>query len=405
MSAKLILGLQWGDEGKGKIVDVLSKDADLVCRFQGGHNAGHTLKVDNKKKVLHLIPSGILHPNTVCVIGNGVVLSLSSLLTEIENLEKSGINFADRFFISQNCSLILDSHIAIDVARDKQEGIGTTGRGIGPAYEDKVARRSIRLGDLFDADSLALKVNNLVGYHNRVLEEIYQANPVDINSVTEELLSQIEKLQQYATDVVELLKREHLDGKNIIFEGAQGSMLDIDHGSYPFVTSSSTTAGGVVAGSGFGAQHISRTIGIIKAYCTRVGSGPFPTELFDSAGDHMAKVGNEFGSTTGRQRRCGWLDLKGLEQIVFTNSVSELCITKLDVLTGLDKIDICIDYDADKKPIYKSFPGWKENIESATEFTELPKAAQDYLSFIEQSLGIPIKIISVGPERDSTFTK
>jgi len=405
MSATLILGLQWGDEGKGKIVDVLSKDADLVCRFQGGHNAGHTLKVDNKKKVLHLIPSGILHPNTVCVIGNGVVLSLSSLLTEIENLEKSGINFADRFFISQNCSLILDSHIAIDVARDKQEGIGTTGRGIGPAYEDKVARRSIRLGDLFDADSLALKVNNLVGYHNRVLEEIYQANPVDINSVTEELLSQIEKLQQYATDVVELLKREHLDGKNIIFEGAQGSMLDIDHGSYPFVTSSSTTAGGVVAGSGFGAQHISRTIGIIKAYCTRVGSGPFPTELFDSAGDHMAKVGNEFGSTTGRQRRCGWLDLKGLEQIVFTNSVSELCITKLDVLTGLDKIDICIDYDADKKPIYKSFPGWKENIESATEFTELPKAAQDYLSFIEQSLGIPIKIISVGPERDSTFTK
>ena len=405
MSATLILGLQWGDEGKGKIVDVLSKDADLVCRFQGGHNAGHTLKVDNKKKVLHLIPSGILHPNTVCVIGNGVVLSLSSLLTEIENLEKSGINFADRFFISQNCSLILDSHIAIDVARDKQEGIGTTGRGIGPAYEDKVARRSIRLGDLFDADSLALKVNNLVGYHNRVLEEIYQANPVDINSVTEELLSQIEKLQQYATDVVELLKREHLDGKNIIFEGAQGSMLDIDHGSYPFVTSSSTTAGGVVAGSGFGAQHISRTIGIIKAYCTRVGSGPFPTELFDSAGDHMAKVGNEFGSTTGRQRRCGWLDLKGLEQIVFTNSVSELCITKLDVLTGLDKIDICIDYDADKKPIYKSFPGWKENIESATEFTELPKAAQDYLSFIEQSLGIPIKIISVGPQRDSTFTK
>ena len=405
MSATLILGLQWGDEGKGKIVDVLSKDADLVCRFQGGHNAGHTLKVDNEKKVLHLIPSGILHPSTVCVIGNGVVLSLNSLLTEIENLEKSGINFKDRFFISQNCSLILESHIAIDVARDKQEGIGTTGRGIGPAYEDKVARRSIRLGDLFDEGSLPSKVDKLVSYHNTVLQEIYQANPVDINAVTQELLQQRDELEPFTTDVAALLKREHLEGKNIIFEGAQGSMLDIDHGSYPFVTSSSTTAGGVVAGSGFGAQHIARTIGIIKAYCTRVGSGPFPTELFDAAGDHMATVGNEFGSTTGRQRRCGWLDLKALDQIVFTNSVTELCITKLDVLTGLDTIDVCVDYDADKTPIYKSFPGWKENIESATEFVALPKAAQDYLSFIEQYLSIPVKMISVGPERDSTFTK
>lgn len=404
MSATLILGLQWGDEGKGKIVDALSKDADIVCRFQGGHNAGHTLKVNNEKRVLHLIPSGILHPKTVCIIGNGVVLSLSSLLKEIANLQESGIEFADRFFISKNCSLILDSHVAIDLARDKQEGIGTTGRGIGPAYEDKVARRSIRLGDLFEPSTLPLKVDKLVNYHNTVLQEVYKVNPLNPESITKELLQQKDLLEPFVADVTELLKESHIQGKRIIFEGAQGSMLDIDHGSYPYVTSSSTTAGGVVAGSGFGAQHISRTIGIIKAYCTRVGSGPFPTELFDAAGDHLAKVGNEFGSTTGRKRRCGWLDLKALEQIVFTNSVTELCITKLDVLTGLETLEVCVGYSNDNQPIYKSFAGWQENIESCKAFSELPKTAQEYLSFIEEFLGIPIKMISVGPERESTFS-
>ena len=403
MSATLILGLQWGDEGKGKIVDALSKDADIVCRFQGGHNAGHTLKVNNEKKVLHLIPSGILHPKTVCIIGNGVVLSLGSLLKEIANLQEAGIKFTDRFYISKNCSLILDSHVAIDLARDKQEGIGTTGRGIGPAYEDKVARRSIRLEDIFELSTLPSKVEKLVNYHNTVLQEVYKVNPLNAENITKELLQQKDLLEPFVTDVTEFLKESHIQGKRIIFEGAQGSMLDIDHGSYPYVTSSSTTAGGVVAGSGFGAQHISRTIGIIKAYCTRVGSGPFPTELFDDAGEHLAKVGNEFGSTTGRKRRCGWLDLKALEQIVFTNSVTELCITKLDVLTGLKTLDVCVDYSNDNQPIYKSFTGWQQNIESCKAFSELPKTAQDYLSFIEEFLGIPIKIISVGPERESAF--
>ncbi|MEK9650064.1 MAG: adenylosuccinate synthase [Gammaproteobacteria bacterium] len=405
MSATLILGLQWGDEGKGKIVDALSKDADIVCRFQGGHNAGHTLKVNNEKRVLHLIPSGILHPRITCVIGNGVVLSLHSLLHEIENLQMTGINFTDRFFISKNCSLILASHVAIDQARDKHEGIGTTGRGIGPAYEDKVARRSIRLGDLFDEETLPAKLEKLVSYHNTVLQEIYQAKPVDVKSISEELQAQREKLKPFIADVTELLKTSYNLGKKIIFEGAQGSMLDIDHGSYPYVTSSSTTAGGVVSGSGFGARNITRTIGIIKAYCTRVGAGPFPTELFDQAGRHMATIGNEFGSTTGRPRRCGWLDLKALEQIVFTNSISELCITKLDVLTGLDTINVCIDYDHDNKPVYQSFPGWTENIETCGEFSNLPQAAQQYLAYIQDFLGIPIKLISVGPERESIFSK
>ena len=409
----VVIGTQWGDEGKGKIVDWLTDHASAVVRFQGGHNAGHTLVIGQKEQQkeykLNLIPSGIVRENVECFIGNGVVLDIRHLMNEIAILEKDGIKVKERLSISPGCPLILDFHVRLDQAREAKKNasqkIGTTGKGIGPAYEDKVARRSVRVYELLDLKSLKPKIVELLDYHNFVLSNYLEADPIKFEELWQSIEIQASFIRPLIKDISARIYQLNSLGKSVLFEGAQGSMLDIDHGSYPFVTSSSTTAGGVVSGSGFGAQHISKTIGIIKAYCTRVGSGPFPTELFDAAGDHMATVGNEFGSTTGRQRRCGWLDLKALDQIIFINSVTELCITKLDVLTGLDTIDVCVDYDADKKPIYKSFPGWTENIESATEFAELPKAAQDYLYYIEQYLGIPIKIISVGPERDSTFTK
>jgi adenylosuccinate synthase len=399
----LILGLQWGDEGKGKIVDALAEKAGAVCRFQGGHNAGHTLKVDGVQKVLHLVPSGILHPNVHCVLGNGIVLSLSALATEIKELQESDINFKDRFYVSEDCSLILPTHIAIDKVRDQSEGIGTTGRGIGPAYEDKIARRALRFGDLKNLEELKVKLSKLVNYHNQILEHIYNAKPVEFEDVLEELTGNIDLYTQYHCKTQDLLKHWVKEGKNILFEGAQGSMLDIDHGTYPYVTSSSTTAGGLSSGLGVGPRYLDSILGITKAYTTRVGEGPFATELFDSNAEQLAKVGHEFGATTGRPRRCGWLDLKALETIVFINSVSNLCLTKLDVLDGFDEIKVCIDYDESEQPIYKTFSGWKQDTSKIKSFEDLPRTAQDYILFIEQALDCPIGIVSVGPSREQTI--
>ena len=399
----LILGLQWGDEGKGKIVDALAETAEAVCRFQGGHNAGHTLKVDGVQKVLHLVPSGILHPSVYCVLGNGIVLSLSALAKEIKELQESKINFKDRFYVSEDCSLILPTHIAIDKVRDKSEGIGTTGRGIGPAYEDKIARRAVRFGDLKDPQELEVKLSKLVNYHNQILENLYGAQPIKYEDVLEELTGNIDLYNKYNCKTQDLLKLWIKQGKKILFEGAQGSMLDIDHGSYPYVTSSSTTAGGLSSGLGVGPRHLDSIIGITKAYTTRVGEGPFATELFDSNAKQLAKVGHEFGATTGRPRRCGWLDLKALETIVFINSVSNLCLTKLDVLDGFEEIKVCIDYDDTQQPIYKTFSGWKQDTSKARSFEDLPKAAQEYILFIEETLECKIGIVSVGPSRDQTI--
>ena len=399
----LILGLQWGDEGKGKIVDALAESSDAVCRFQGGHNAGHTLKVDGEQKVLHLVPSGILHPSVHCVLGNGLVLSLPALAEEIIGLEKSGINFTNRFYVSEDCCLILPTHIAIDKVRDQAEGLGTTGRGIGPAYEDKVARRAIRFGDLKDIDALKEKLSKLVHYHNQILEHLYNSDPIPFEDVLQELAEHLYLYQQYHCKTQDLLKMWVKEGKNIIFEGAQGSMLDIDHGTYPFVTSSSTTAGGLSSGLGVGPKYVDSVLGITKAYTTRVGEGPFPSELFDSNAEQLAKIGHEFGATTGRPRRCGWLDLKALETIVFINSVTNLCITKLDVLDSFSLIQVCIDYDEEQNPIYKDFPGWEQDTSGIRNFEDLPKAAQDYILYIEDVLDCPVGIVSVGPSRDQTI--
>ncbi|MGY8807652.1 MAG: adenylosuccinate synthase [Gammaproteobacteria bacterium] len=399
----LILGLQWGDEGKGKIVDALAENSEAVCRFQGGHNAGHTLKVDGEQKVLHLVPSGILHPFVHCVLGNGLVLSLPALQKEITELEDSGINFTGRFYVSGDCALILPTHIAIDQVRDKSEGIGTTGRGIGPAYEDKVARRAIRFGDLQDLDKLQGRLEKLVDYHNKILVHLYDAEPVPFEDVMDELRTHQSLFQKFHSGTQDLLRGWVKENKKIIFEGAQGSMLDIDHGTYPYVTSSSTTAGGLSTGLGVGPKYVDTILGITKAYTTRVGEGPFATELFDANADQLAKVGHEFGATTGRPRRCGWLDLKALETIVFINSVTTLCITKLDVLDGFTEIQVCVDYDEDQNPIYKTLPGWEQETSNIRDFNDLPQAAQDYILFIEGVLDCPVGIVSVGPSRDQTI--
>ena len=399
----LILGLQWGDEGKGKIVDALAENSEAVCRFQGGHNAGHTLKVDGEQKVLHLVPSGILHPFVHCVLGNGLVLSLPALQKEITELEDSGINFTGRFYVSGDCALILPTHIAIDQVRDKSEGIGTTGRGIGPAYEDKVARRAIRFGDLQDLDKLQGRLEKLVDYHNKILVHLYDAEPIPFEDVMDELRNHQGLFQKFHSGTQDLLRGWVKENKKIIFEGAQGSMLDIDHGTYPYVTSSSTTAGGLSTGLGVGPKYVDTILGITKAYTTRVGEGPFATELFDANADQLAKVGHEFGATTGRPRRCGWLDLKALETIVFINSVTTLCITKLDVLDGFTEIQVCVDYDEEQNPIYKTLPGWEQETSNIRDFNDLPQAAQDYILFIEGVLDCPVGIVSVGPSRDQTI--
>ncbi|HMU90442.1 MAG: adenylosuccinate synthase [Pseudomonadales bacterium] len=418
----IILGTQWGDEGKGKIVDLLTDQAAAVVRFQGGHNAGHTLVIDGAQTVLHLIPSGILREGVTCVIGNGVVVSPVALFEEIAMLEARKVPVRERLRISAACPLILPSHVALDQAREQARGaakIGTTGRGIGPAYEDKAARRGLRLGDLFEPERFASKLRDVLDYHNFILERYHQQAPIDFQQTLEHNLALAEQLRPMVTDVTGLLHRLRRDGANLLFEGAQGALLDIDHGTYPFVTSSNTTAGGAATGSGMGPLQFDHVLGITKAYTTRVGSGPFPTELFDATGAHLAKRGHEFGSTTGRARRCGWFDAVILRRSVELNSLSGLCITKLDVLDGLDLIRVCIGYqDASGQPlpipldsegydqvvpIYEELPGWSESTLGLTRLQELPANARAYLDRIEALVGAPIDIISTGPDRNETI--
>jgi adenylosuccinate synthase len=418
----VVLGTQWGDEGKGKIVDLLTDQADAVVRFQGGHNAGHTLVIDGKKTVLHLIPSGILRANVMCFIGNGVVLSPDALLKEIAGLEASGVPVRERLRISPACPLILPYHVALDQAREIKRGaaaIGTTGRGIGPAYEDKVSRRSVRLGDLMCPERFAEKLREVMDVHCFMLKHYYKVAAPDYQQVLDTALQQAEQLKLLVADVTSLLHQYREQGKRIMFEGAQGSLLDIDHGTYPFVTSSNTTAGGTATGSGFGPLYLDYVLGITKAYTTRVGGGPFPTELFDDVGRHLAEKGHEFGSTTGRARRCGWFDAIALRQAVRINSVSGLCITKLDVLDGLDVVRICVDYtdrngkavpapvDAEDYeglvPVYEDMPGWSESTVGAKSLEELPTNARNYIQRLQEVVGAPIDIISTGPDRVETI--
>ncbi|SDU26031.1 Adenylosuccinate synthetase [Pseudomonas pohangensis] len=419
----VVLGTQWGDEGKGKIVDLLTDQAAAVVRFQGGHNAGHTLVIDGEKTVLHLIPSGILREGVECMIGNGVVVAPDALLREISNLEQKGVPVRERLRISSACTLILPYHVALDQAREKARGdakIGTTGRGIGPAYEDKVARRGLRIGDLFHRERFASKLKELLEYHNFVLQHYYKEPAVDFQKTLDEALEHAEIIKPLVIDVTARLHQLRREDAYIMFEGAQGSLLDIDHGTYPYVTSSSTTAGGTATGSGFGPLYLDYILGITKAYTTRVGSGPFPTELFDEVGARLAKRGHEFGSTTGRARRCGWFDAVILRRAIEINSISGLCLTKLDVLDGLETIRICTGYrdqagnllvdaptDAESylglQPVYEEVQGWSESTVGAKTLEELPANARAYILRVEELVGAPIDIISTGPDRNETI--
>ncbi|MFN2328312.1 MAG: adenylosuccinate synthase, partial [Chromatocurvus sp.] len=417
----VVLGTQWGDEGKGKIVDLLTDQADAVVRFQGGHNAGHTLVCDGEKTVLHLIPSGILREEVQCLIGNGVVLSPEALLTEIATLEARGVPVRQRLHISPACPLILPYHVALDAAREARRGdakIGTTGRGIGPAYEDKVARRGLRVGDLRYPARFRSRLAEVMEYHNAQLVHYYGVEAEDVDATAEAALAMGEQLLPMLADVTSILHDYRRSGARIMFEGAQGSLLDIDHGTYPYVTSSNTTAGGTATGTGFGPLYLDYVLGITKAYTTRVGSGPFPTELFDAVGVQLAKRGNEFGATTGRARRCGWFDAVALRSAVNINSVSGLCLTKMDVLDGLDEIRICVAYTdrdgnpvpnpvdaddyADIVPAYETVPGWQESTVGVRDLTGLPAAARSYIKRLEELVGAPIDIISTGPDRLET---
>ncbi len=419
----VILGTQWGDEGKGKIVDLLTEQVSAVARFQGGHNAGHTLVINGEKTVLHLIPSGILRDNVTCLIGNGVVLAPDALLKEMGELEARGVPVRERLKLSLACPLILPYHVALDQAREIAKGankIGTTGRGIGPAYEDKVSRRGLRLGDLANAETFAEKLKEIMTYHNFVLENFYKVEPISYEKTLEETLEMGKELLPMAVDVTDELHAYRERGENIMFEGAQGSLLDIDHGTYPFVTSSNTTAGGTATGSGFGPMYLDYVLGITKAYTTRVGSGPFPTELFDDNGRHLAKKGHEFGATTGRPRRCGWFDAVGLRHAIQINSVSGICLTKLDVLDGLDTIKVCVAYKTksgdnisrppldgagydDLEPVYEELPGWSESTLGAKTLDELPENARSYIKYLESKIQAPIDIVSTGPDRVETI--
>ena len=415
----VVIGAQWGDEGKGKIIDILTENADAVVRFQGGHNAGHTLVIDGDKTVLHLIPSGIFN-DAKCIIGNGVVVHLPTLIKEIEYLESKGIDIHSKLMISSQCPLILPSHILIDEARERSLGkksIGTTGRGIGPVYEDKVARRVVHVMDLFDEDLFRSKLSSLIEYHNFILKELFGAEGVDAEEVLKDWMNQFDKIRNLVVDSSKTVNEFRASNSNILFEGAQGSMLDIDQGTYPFVTSSSTLSGASSLGSGIGPLDIDGVLGITKAYATRVGSGPFPTEIDDDYGKHMAKIGVEFGATTGRPRRCGWLDLVALRKAVNINSISHLCITKIDVLDGLDKILVAEEYEIEDKkydtlpamsqnqyekivPVYKEYSGWAGKTSGLKSFDQLPTEAQTLIKGIEISVGVPISLISTGPDRN-----
>ncbi len=420
----VVIGTQWGDEGKGKIVDLLTEKAAAVARFQGGHNAGHTLVISGKKTVLHLIPSGILRDGVSCLIGNGVVLSLEALIQEAGELIANGVPVYDRLKISPGCPLILPSHVALDVAREKARGasaIGTTGRGIGPAYEDKVARRALRVSDLFVREKFAAKLGEILDYHNFLLQNYFGTSPVDFTKTLDEALKAAETIGPLTADVTQILQDLSNAGESILFEGAQGTFLDIDHGTYPFVTSSNTVAAAASIGTGVGPRNLDYILGIVKAYTTRVGAGPFPTELFDEMGEHLGSVGAEFGATTGRPRRCGWFDAVALRRSIINSSVSGLCVTKLDVLDGLETVSICVGYEidgeriaglpvvvdrfADCQPIYEDIPGWSESTVGATTYEELPTNAQRYLARIEELVETPIDIISTGPDREQTIIK
>jgi adenylosuccinate synthase len=418
----VVLGTQWGDEGKGKIVDLLTENVTAVVRFQGGHNAGHTLVIGGQKTVLHLIPSGVLREGVLCLIGNGVVLSPAALLAEMAELESRGVPVRERLRLSPACPLILPHHAALDIARENARGdakIGTTGRGIGPAYEDKAARRGLRLGDLRNPARFEAKLREVMDYHNFVLREYYKVPQIDVQQTLEQSLQHGEALLPLMADVPALLHEYRMAGKRILFEGAQGALLDIDHGTYPFVTSSNTTAGGTATGSGFGPLYLDYVLGITKAYTTRVGSGPFPTELFDEVGAHLARRGHEFGATTGRPRRCGWFDAVSLREVVRINSVSGLCITKLDVLDGLETINMCVGYEdssghivgtprdsADFEslvPIYETVAGWEGSTIGITAWDQLPLNARRYIERIAEVVGVGVDIISTGPDRTETI--
>ena len=420
----VVIGTQWGDEGKGAVVDVLAERAHAVVRFQGGHNAGHTLVIGGQKTVLHLIPSGILRDGVICAIGNGVVVSLPALIEEMNELNGRGVPVEERLRLSPACPLILSSHVALDKAREQASGaaaIGTTGRGIGPAYEDKVARRAVRVSDLFAPKVLKEKVDRLLDLHNFLLERYYSSARVDAQREYDHLCSLAERVKPMVSDVTELLRDMHALGKRVLFEGAQGAMLDIDLGTYPFVTSSNTTVGGATAGTGVGPQAMDYVLGIVKAYTTRVGAGPFPTELLDDMGRHLGQVGAEFGSTTGRPRRCGWFDAVLLRRVVFANSLSGLCVTKLDVLDGLPEIKICVGYRLDGQlldappllidryaecePVYESVPGWSAPTSNLTSYAALPAEARNYLDRIEALAEVPVDIISTGPSRDAIIVR
>jgi adenylosuccinate synthase len=418
----VVIGTQWGDEGKGKIVDWLTEHAQGVVRFQGGHNAGHTLVIGGRKTVLRLIPSGVLRPDVAIFIGNGVVLSPAALLQEIGELEAAGVSVRPRLKISPACPLVLPYHVALDQAREGAMGdakIGTTGRGIGPAYEDKIARRAIRLQDLLYPDRFAAKLEALLEYHNFVLTQYFHRDPVPFAQTRDDTLALVPQLQPMIADVAGLLQQARARGDSLLFEGAQGALLDIDHGTYPYVTSSNCLAGAAAPGAGVGPQFLDYVLGIVKAYTTRVGTGPFPTELTDDVGATIARRGNEFGSVTGRPRRCGWLDMPALKRSLQLNGVNGLCVMKLDVLDGMDEIRICTRYTvhgqpldllpsgadavAECVPVYESMPGWKDSTVGVRDFAALPANAQAYLRRIEALAGTPLAMVSTGPDRDDTI--
>jgi adenylosuccinate synthase len=419
-----VIGTQWGDEGKGAVVDVLAERAQAVVRFQGGHNAGHTLVIGDRKTVLHLIPSGILRDGVVCLIGNGVVVCPRALTQEMDELIARGVPVEERLRVSAACPLILSSHAALDRAREQASGaaaIGTTGRGIGPAYEDKVARRALRVADLFKPEALRAKLERLLDLHNFLLERYYSAPTIDVARELDTLLTLGERLTPLVVDVTEVLRELRAAGRSVLYEGAQGAMLDIDLGTYPFVTSSNTTIGGAFSGTGVGPSSIDCVLGIVKAYTTRVGAGPFPTELTDAVGEHLARVGHEFGSTTGRPRRCGWFDGVLLRRAVFMNGLTSLCLTKLDVLDGLPEIKLCVGYRIDGRvtrepplladryvecePVYESWPGWSGATQGVTEYAALPDEARRYLERIEALAQVPVDVISTGPARDAVIVR
>lgn len=418
----IVIGTQWGDEGKGKVVDLLTERCKLVARFQGGHNAGHTLVIDGHKTVLHLIPSGILHPNVRCLIGNGVVLSPEALQKEMNELIENGVPANERLGVSGACPLLLEYHIALDVAREVARGknaIGTTGRGIGPCYEDKIARRGLRVADLKDPKAFAEKLEGVMKYHNFMLENYYNAEPVSFEKVLQRAMEDAKWLLPMLSDVTEELHTANQAGDSVMYEGAQGAMLDIDHGTYPYVTSSNTTAGGASTGTGIGPAAFEYTLGIVKAYTTRVGGGPFPTELDCEVGQRLAEKGHEFGATTGRARRCGWLDVTALRRSVINNGVTGFCLTKLDVLDGLETLKLCTAYELDGQtlemaplgadelercvPVYEEIAGWTDETYGVQSVDELPATAKAYIKRIEELTDVPVDIVSTGPDRAHTM--